>query len=325
VKLCIFGAGAIGGHIAARATKGGADVSLLARGASLDVIRAKGLRVHTAEGEIHLPLPASDNPKELGPQDAVLVTVKAPALPAVAATISPLLGPDTGVAFIINGIPWWYFIGHGGPLDDRRLPSLDPDDALYRAVGPGRVIGGVVWSACTVISPGVVEVGTRSNRLSLGEPDGRHSARVRALADLLTAGGLPTDANPRIREAIWQKLVLNLCSTPMGVLAEAGPNVIYRDPVCADAVRKIAAEVGAMAAALGYPIDPDAEGQLAAGKRIVHVPSMVQDLVLGRKMEIAAMFEAPLELGRLAGVATPTLDLLVALARIRAQGARLYP
>jgi 2-dehydropantoate 2-reductase len=325
VKLSIFGAGAIGGHIAARAAKGGADVSLVVRGAALDVIQAKGLRVHTAEGEIHVRLPASDDPKKLGPQDAVLVTVKAPALPSVAETISPLLGAETAVAFVINGIPWWYFLGHGGPLDDRRLPSVDPGNALYRAVGPRRVIGGVVWSACTVISPGVVEVATRSNRLALGEPDGSLSRRVRALADLLTGGGLPTDAHPRIREAIWQKLVLNLCSTPMGVLAQAGPNVIYRDPVCADAVRRIAAEVGAMAAALGYPIDPGAEEQLEAGKGIAHMPSMVQDLELGRKMEIAAMFDAPLELARLAGVATPTLDILVALARIRAKGAGLYP
>jgi 2-dehydropantoate 2-reductase len=325
VKLCIFGAGAIGGHIAARAATAGANVSLLTRGASLDVIRAKGLRVHTAEGDIHVRPPASDNPAALGPQDAVLVTVKTPALPAVAATISPLLGPETAVAFVVNGIPWWYFLAHGGPFDNRHLPCLDPDDALYRAVGPARVIGGVVWSACTVISPGVVEVATRSNRLTLGEPDGRLSPRLQALAALLTAGGFPTDTSPRIREAIWQKLVLNLCSTPMGVLAQAGPNVIYHDPACADAVRRIAAEVAAIAAALGYPIDPSAEGQLEAGRRIVHVPSMVQDLLLGRRMEIAAMFDAPLDLARLAGVSTPTLDLLVALARMRAKGARLYP
>ncbi len=324
MRLCVFGAGAIGGHVAARAFKGGAEVSVLARGASLAAIQASGLTVRAADGKIHFIPAASDSPEKLGKQDAVLVTVKAPALPAVAATIAPLLGPETAVAFVINGIPWWYFLRHGGPLDDRRLPRLDPEDALYRALGPERVIGGVVWSACTAVAPGVVEVATPTNRLTLGEPDGTVSTRAQALAALLTAGGLPTEASPRIREAVWRKLVLNLCSTPMAVLAEAGPNLLYPDPACAAAVRRIAGEAAAMATALGYPIEVDAEAQLESGKRLAHLPSMAQDLKLGRPMEIAAMFEAPLELARLAGVATPTLDLLVALARLRAQAAGLY-
>ena len=324
MKLCIFGAGAIGGHVAARAFKGGADVSVLARGASLAAIRANGLTVRAADGEVRFNPAASDDPEKLGPQDAVLVTVKAPGLAAVAATIAPLLGPETPVAFIINGIPWWYFLRHGGPLDGRRLPRLDPGEALHSAVGPDRVIGGVVWSACTATAPGIVEVATRTNRLALGEPDGSISPRLQSLAALLTAGGLPTEASPDIRRTVWQKLVLNLCSTPMAVLAEAGPNLLYHEPACADAVRRIAAETEAMAAALGRPIAVDAEAQLAAGRNLAHLPSMAQDLRLGRPMEVAAMFDAPLELARLAGVETPTLDLLVALARLRAKAAGLY-
>jgi 2-dehydropantoate 2-reductase len=324
MKLCVFGAGAIGGHVAARAFKGGAEVSVVARGASLAAIRANGLTVRAPDGEIHCRPAASDSPEKLGRQDAVVVTVKAPSLPSVAATIAPLLGPETAVAFVINGIPWWYFLSHGGPLDDRRLPRLDPEDALRRALGPDRVIGGVVWSACTAVAPGVVEVATPANRLALGEPDGTVSARVQALAALLTAGGFPTEASPRVREAVWEKLVLNLCSTPMAVLAEAGPNVIYPEPACAEAVRRIAGEAAAMASAFGYRIEVDVEAQLESGKRLAHVPSMAQDLKLGRKMEIAAMFEAPLELARLAGIATPTLDLLVALSRLRAKAAGLY-
>ncbi len=324
MKLCVFGAGAVGGHIAARAAKGGAEVSVLVRGPTLAAIRADGLRLRASAEEIHIRPAASDNPQDLGPQDAVLVTVKAPALPSVAATIAPLLGPETAVAFVTNGIPWWYFLSHGGPLDNRRLPRLDPDEILYRTIGPARTIGGVVWSACSVVSPGIVEVASRSNRLALGELDGTVSPRLQALAAIITAGGLPTEASPRIRQAIWRKLVLNLCSVPMGVLTQAGPNLIYNDPACAEAVRRIAAETASTAAALGQPIDPDTEAHLASGRRLDHLPSMVQDLQRGRPMEIAALFDAPLELARLAGVATPTLDLLIALARLRAKQAGLY-
>lgn len=324
MKLCVFGAGAVGGHIAARAAKGGAEVSLLVRGPTLAAIRAHGLLLRASAEEIHIRPPASDDPNDLGPQDAVLVTVKAPALPSVAAAIAPLLAPETAVAFITNGIPWWYFLSHGGPLDDRRLPRLDPDEILYRSIGPARTIGGVVWSACSVVSPGIVEVASRANRLALGELDGTISPRLQALAAVITEGGLPTEASPRIRQAVWQKLVLNLSSVPMGVLTGAGPNLIYNDPACAEAVRRIAAETAATAAALGQPIEPETEAHLASGRRLNHLPSMVQDLKRGRPMEIAALFDAPLELARLAGVATPTLDLLVALARLRAREANLY-
>ena len=147
MRICIFGAGSVGGYLAAFLAKGGADVSVVARGAHLAAIRASGLRVETPDSSIDVRLPASDNPADLGKQDAVIVAVKAPSLPSVAAVIGPLLGPATSVAFPMNGIPWWYFHAHGGALDSRRLPRLDPGDALWNTIGPHRAIGGKIGRA----------------------------------------------------------------------------------------------------------------------------------------------------------------------------------
>jgi 2-dehydropantoate 2-reductase len=170
MRICVYGAGAIGGHLAVRLARGGADVSVLARGAHLAAIQRNGLTVHTTEGQLNARVLASDDPKSLGPQDAVLVTVKAPALPAIAAGIGPLLKPDTSVAFLMNGIPWFYFHGIGGELEGRRLPKIDPGDALWRAVGPERAIAGVVYAASTVIEPGVIDLENANPRVVLGEP-----------------------------------------------------------------------------------------------------------------------------------------------------------
>jgi 2-dehydropantoate 2-reductase len=150
---------------------------------------------------------ATDAPAELGPQDVVLVTLKAPALPALAAGIAPLLGPRTCVVFAMNGIPWWYFHAHGGPLEGRRMPSIDPGDAVWNAVGPARAVGGVVYSGCTVVAPGVVRVAGATSRLELGEPDGAPSQRVAALAGALRAGGLGVDEPPRIRDRSRRRLL----------------------------------------------------------------------------------------------------------------------
>jgi len=222
MKVCVYGAGAIGGHLAARLAKGGAQVSLVARGAHLAAIRDGGLVVHAHDGTHHSHPQASAEPAELGPQDAVIVTVKSPALPAVAAGIAPLLGPDTPVAFVMNGIPWWYFDHDGGAHEGRRLPEADPGDALRHAIGVGRTIGGVVYSATEVIAPGVVRSEHGNIRLILGEPDGRVSDRARAISALMEAGGIPCPVSPDIRTELWSKLLGNLASGPLCVLAGLG-------------------------------------------------------------------------------------------------------
>ena len=320
MKVCVFGAGAIGGHIAARLHKGGADVSVVARGAQLAAIQAQGLRVHARDGDILARVQASADPAALGPQDMVVVAVKAPALPAVAAAIAPLLGPDTPVMFAMNGIPWWYFHGQGGA----QLPVIDPGGALWRAVGPGRAIGGVVYSSCTVIEPGVIAVDNDRSRIVLGEPDGRISPRVEALAAAMRDDGLVMEISDRIRDVVWSKLLVNLSSGLLGVLTATTGSVFFHDPACCDAARRIVAEGAAIARAMGCIVQPNVEGQIRNGLLSTHKTSILQDLELGRPMEIDALYTAPLQFARTHGIATPTLDVLVGLVRARARGAGLY-
>ena len=324
MKICVFGAGAVGGHFAARLAKGGADVSVVTRGDHLAAIQARGLRVLAPDGGFTVRVNASADPAELGPQDCVLVTVKAPALPSVAASIGPLLGRDTAVAFAMNGIPWWYFHAEGGPHDGAHLTRVDPGDAIRTAVGTQRTIGGVIYSACTVTEPGVVTVASVNSRLTLGEPDGRMTPRLQALAAALTAGGMAGHATPTIRHAVWSKLAMNLAVGPLAVLSQTSGALLFEDPACCEAARRLTAEVSAIATAMGCPIRTDAEGSIANSRGSTHVPSILQDLQMGRSMEVDGMFTVPRDIARMAGVPTPTLDLLVGLARLRANAAGLY-
>lgn len=324
MKICVFGAGAVGGHLAARLVKGGAEVSVVGRGAHLAAIREHGLIVQAADGELHVRPAASEDPSRLGRQDFVVVTVKAPSLPSLAQAIPPLLGPATAVAFVMNGIPWWYFYRHGGELEGRRLPMIDPVDAVWNVVGPERAIGGVVYSACTVVRPGVVHVENRRSRIVLGEPDNRRSARLESLAEPLAAGGIGVETSERIRDAVWSKLLLNLASAPFGVLAQAAPKDIYAEPGIEAAGRRMVDEALAIAHTLGCRPTHDAAAQVSSYLQMSHKPSLLQDLERGRPMEIDAMLAAPLELARLVGVATPTLDLVVGLVKVRARVAGLY-
>jgi 2-dehydropantoate 2-reductase len=324
VKICVFGAGAIGGHLAARLARGGADVSVVARGAQLAAIRANGLRIEAPDGVFTAQVTATDDPASLGPQDAVLVTVKAPSLASVAAAIGPLLGPQTSVTFVINGIPWWYFDQHGGALEGTRLEMLDPGDAVRRAIGPARTLGGVIYSACTVTSPGVIKVEHARNKLVLGELDGAISARAEAIAAPLRAGGFVVEVSPDIRSEVWSKLFLNLASGPIAVLTQSPGKQTLEEPAVEHAMRAIFQEAEAVARALGRSPRVNVESSINGTRVSAHKNSILQDLELGRPMEVATLYDAPLQLARLAGVATPTLDLLVALARLRAKAAGLY-
>jgi 2-dehydropantoate 2-reductase len=324
MKVCVYGAGAIGGHIAARLALGGAEVSLVARGAHLAAIQAQGLTVHAHDGT-HVSHPrASANPAELGPQDAVIVTVKAPALPDVAAGIAPLLGPETPVAFVMNGIPWWYFLQEGGAHDGTRLPEVDPGGVVERAIGIGRTIGGVVYSATEVIAPGVVKSEHGNIRVVLGEPDGRVSPRAQALAALIAAGGMPSPVSAEIRKEVWAKLLGNLGNGPLCVLTRRGVRDTFADPLLREAARRSAQEGRAIAAGFGIDL-PDSAVERVASGGMAHKPSILQDLELGRPMELDSLFGMPLKLARMAGVPTPQLDLLVALCKQTARARELYP
>jgi 2-dehydropantoate 2-reductase len=325
VKVCVYGAGAVGGCLAGRLSQSDARISVVARGANLAAIRDNGIIVHTPRSQLHGRVTASSDPAELGPQDAVIVCVKSPALPAVARSIGPLLHPGTIVVFAMNGIPWWYFHRHGGEHEGRRLPELDPGDALWNTVGPHRALAGIVFIPCDLVAPGVVHVETAKGRLTLGEPDGTVSARAEALAALMRADDFVVDVSPEIRRTIWTKLQINMSTGLVGCLASAAPRDTYGDPAIEAAVRAVVAEVGALAAAMGFPTGFVADKLLAMVRNQSHKSSIVQDLENGRPMEIDPMFTVPLQMARLAGVPTPTLDLLVALVRARARSVGSYP
>lgn len=324
MKICVYGAGAIGGHLASRLHRGGADVSIVARGPHLAAIRANGLTVHAIDGAHNARLRATSNPAELGPQDAVFVTVKAPALPQIAAGIGPLLGRDTAVAFVMNGIPWWYFNHLPGPHEGKSLPRIDPGDVLRKALGPGRAIGGVVYSASAVSEPGVIEVEQPKSRFILGEPDGSMSDRVQALTGLITKGGVSGEAVADIRTEIWNKLISNLAGGTLAVLSGAAPQTVYTEPAAMQASLAAMREAASIAQALGSKPGVNHEARIKSQSSMAHKPSILQDLEALRPMEIDGMFDAPLALARMAGVATPTLDLLVALCKIRAESSGLY-
>jgi 2-dehydropantoate 2-reductase len=324
MKICVFGAGAIGGHLATRLHRAGAQVSVIARGAHLAAIRANGLLVHAVDGSHYAPVRATSDPAELGPQDAVFVTVKAPALPSVAASIAPLLAADTPVAFVMNGIPWWYFQHLPGPLQGRSLPRIDPDDALRRALGPDRAIGGVVYSASSVTAPGVVDVEQPKSRFILGEPDGSLSERVRALAGLISAGGISGEATASIRTEIWNKLISNLAGGTVSVLTGSAPRYNYAEPAIEQAALRMMHEATAIARALSADPTTNHPARIANHRSMDHKPSILQDLEMGRPMEIDGMFDAPLALARMAGIEAPTLELLVAMCKVRGRSAGLY-
>lgn len=324
MKVCIFGAGAIGGHLAARLAAGGADVSVVARGAQLDAIRRNGITVRAPDGELTATMRASDSPAELGAQDVVIVCVKATALTAIATTIAPLLTPETEVIFVNNGIPWWYFHGVGGAAEGQRLPLLDPDGGIWRAIDPSRVVGGVIYSACTVTEPGVIDVKSPRNHLILGTPDARPSPAADAIVATLTEGGMTGAVTPRIRDDIWSKLLVNLSMGPIAVLAGCPQGLALQQPACSNALRQILDEAARIAVAFGARPDYSADRQLSTIGKLMHKPSLLQDLEQGRPMEIDAVLQTPLDLARQAGVDTPVLDLLVTLVKLRASAAGCY-
>lgn len=323
MKVCVYGAGAVGGHIAGRLAAGGTEVSLIARGAQLAAVRENGLRVETRDGVLTSRPSVTDRPADLGPQDVVVVAVKAPALSTIAEHVGALLHRDGVALFVGNGIPWWYFHAHGGALDGTRLRRLDPEGRLWDHVGPERAAGAVAYTACSVVAPGVIRAENLRNRLIVGRPDGRPDARLDAVAALLAPSGLEVAVTPRIRDAIWAKLVLNLVGGSLGVLSASAMADVLDKPVVARTAETMAGEGAAVARALGCDPGDPAEGlrKLATSS---HLQSIVQDLQAGRPLEIDALFRVPLDLAEMAQVATPTLDLAVELATQRARATGQY-
>jgi len=324
MKVTVYGAGAVGLCLAARLAKGGAEVSVVARGETLAAIRARGITLRAPAQEISARVAASDDPAEFGVQDAVVVTVKAPSLPQIAGGLARLVGPETRVAFAMNGVPWWYFSGCGGADADRRLPRIDPGDAIRGVVAIDRAIGGVLYCGCDVVAPGMVHVETAKARLTLGTPDGRGLDAVEALAVRMRDEDLAVEVTPAIRKVIWSKLQVNICSGLLGALTGLTPKDLYGDPDCAEGVRRLAAEVGAIAEAMGHPTGFDIENMIRLQTAQQHKSSIVQDLEKGRPMEFESVFGAPLEFARMKGLTVPTLEFLTTLVRLRARTTGAY-
>ncbi|BDG71437.1 ketopantoate reductase family protein [Roseomonas fluvialis] len=323
-RICVFGAGAIGSHLATRAALGGADVAVVARGPHLEAMRARGITLHAHDGVRTVRVQAFATAEEVGPVDAVLVTTKVPALPAAARAIAPLLGPDTPVAFVTNGIPWWYFLRHGGPREGERIPLLDPGAEIERSIGMHRTLGGVVYSASAVIEPGVVKSEHADIRLFLGEPDGSVTPRAQAIASAIEAGGMPCPVVTDIRHRVWGKLMGNLTSGPLCILSRADMMTTLSDPAIYAAAIAIAEEGAALALAHGHDLATSAEARMKRSAMIAHKPSILQDLELGRAMEIDALFTVPLDLAKQAGVPMPVFELTARLATQAARAAGLY-
>ncbi len=326
MKVCVYGAGAIGGVIAARLALNGVETSVVARGPHLAAIKAKGLRFDTPEGSKTVKIAASDNPADLGPQDYVISAVKAHQTPATAGPMKHLLKDETAIIYAVNGIPWWYFRKEGGKSADKRLERLDPGGALWEGVGVDRTIGCVVNLPATVSEPGVIHWEGGNNRLALGELDDAQSPRLIAIADALRAAGMSVDTHRPIRWEVWNKLVLIMVSSPLSILTDMPSGPATRDPAVREIARKAWQEANAIAAAFGAELDPNIDEKLDSWSKSTskHRPSILQDLDNGRPMEIDPQVTVPLELGHEAGVLSPTLDMLAALMRARARAAGLY-
>ena len=325
MKICVFGAGAIGGYMGVKLAQAGADVSLVARGPHLAAMQAKGLTLIEEDGAPQtVGVTASDNPADLGPQDYVIVTLKAHSVPAVVPNMQPLIGPNTTIVSGVNGVPWWYFHKIGGALEGTRLASVDPGNAQWDGFGPDRVLGCVVYPAAEVQEPGTIKH-IEGNRFSLGEPDGSKSERAMALSKALSAAGLKAPVRPRLRDEIWVKLWGNLSFNPISALTHATLDVLCTDEGTRPVARNMMLEAQAIAEKLGvkFPIDVDRriDGGAAVG---AHRTSMLQDLEQGRPMEIDALLGSVQELGRVTDTPTPIIDTVLALTKLRGRTAGLY-
>lgn len=325
MKICIFGAGAIGGYMGAKLALAGVDVSLVARGPHLDAILQNGLTlIEEGQDPVTVPMRASANPADLGVQDYVIVTLKAHSVPAVVGAMQPLIGDQTTLVSGVNGVPWWYFHKIGGAFEGTRLNSVDPGNVQWNGFGPDRVLGCVVYPAAEVSSPGTIHH-VEGNRFSLGEPDGTKSHRAVALSQALQAAGLKAPVKPRLRDEIWVKLWGNLSFNPISALTHATLDVLCTDPGTRDVARRMMLEAQVIAETLGVTFPIDVERRIDGGAAVgPHRTSMLQDLQAGRPMEIDALIRSVQELGHITRKPTPTIDTVLALLTLRAKVDGLY-
>jgi 2-dehydropantoate 2-reductase len=323
MKICVFGAGAIGGYLGVHLHLAGQDTTLIARGPHLEAMQREGVRLLMGGKERIAHPCCTGNTSDLGPQDYVFVTLKAHSVPGALDQLQPLLGPDTSVVWGVNGVPWWYFYKLEGPWENHRLDSLDPEGTQWEGIGPERVIGCVVYPAVEVVEPGVIRH-LEGNRFTLGEPDNERSDRVKQLAQILISAGIRAPIRT-IRDEIWVKLWGNLCFNPISALTLATLDTVAEDPGTKRVAEAMMTEAQAIGEALGVRFSVGLEQRIAGAAAVgPHRTSMLQDLERGRPMEIDALVTAVREMGDLAGVRTPTIDTVLALIQQRARLAGSY-
>lgn len=327
MKVCIYGAGAIGGWLGVRLAQAGCKLDVVARGATLEALRRGGLSVVNTQSESRttVRVNASADPKDLGVQALIVVAVKAPSLPAVAQQIAPLLGPDTIVLTAMNGVPWWFLQGgFGGALAGAQLQAVDPGGKIAEAIPARHVIGGVVHASCSLDAPGVVRHHF-GNGLIIGEPSGEATPRAQALFELLVRAGIEARLSPQIQKDVWYKLWGNMTVNPISALTGCTTDKILADDLVRGLVSTIMLEAKEIGARIGIPIADSPEDRHAVTRKLgAFKTSMLQDVEAGRPVELDALTTAVRELGQLAGVATPFTDALLGLARLRTRQLGLY-
>ena len=318
MKIAIVGAGAIGGYLGAKLALAGEDITFIARNKNLAAINAKGFRLRLEDGsEQHAAhVRAVQHMADAGPQDAVLLTLKAHQLRDVLPDLRALFGPDTTVVSMINGVPWWYFHQLAGPYEGRRLESVDPGGFIASHIEPERVIGSVVYPAAELVEPGVVRV-IEGNRFTLGEPDGTRSPRIEALSQAMMRAGFKSPVSKDIRAEIWVKLWGNLSFNPISALTHATLQDICRFPASRELAANMMREGQAVAQALGVAFKISLAQRMAGAEAVgAHKTSMLQDVEHGRALELDALVGSVIELGRITGTPTPTIDAIYAAASL---------
>jgi 2-dehydropantoate 2-reductase len=324
MKVCIYGAGAIGGWLGVKLAQAGAEVSVVARGETLTALRSHGLRL-LEDGQTRLaPVRASDQPADLGVQDLVVVAVKATAMAQVASAMAPLLAPGTMVVTAMNGVPWWFFEGFGAAHAGQRLAAVDPDGGIARAVPAPHIVGCVVHASCSLHAPGVASHHF-GNKLIIGEPSGEKTPRVRELTALLEHAGFESVLSEQIQKDIWYKLWGNMTVNPISAFTGATADRILDDDLVRGFVSSVMLEAREIGGRIGIPIAQKPEDRHQVTRKLgAFKPSMLQDVEAGKPVEIDALVTVVKELGTLTGVATPFTDALLGLARLHARVHGLY-
>jgi len=319
VKIAIVGAGAIGAFLGAKLALSGEDVYLIARGPHLRAMQADGVRVRSPEGDFEAHPTATDDYESIGPVDFVFLTVKAHGLTGIAPNLAPLLGPDTAVVSAQNGIPWWYFMGHGGPFDGESIESVDPGGVIAGAIDQSRIIGCVIYPSTAIVEPGVIEH-IEGNRFSLGELDGSSSDRCKRLAGAFIAAGLRAPIRGHIRHDMWIKLLGNVVFNPMSALTGATLVEMVTHPETSATVRAVMTEADEVAQGLGVRLPFTVEQRMEGARKVgAHKTSMLQDLEAGRLMELESVVGVVIELGEKLGLPMPLTRTLYSCARLLEQ------